>query len=233
MATYVLVHGAWGGAHNFRHVRPMLRAAGHEVTTPSLTGLGERVHLTGPHVNLTTHIRDVVNHILYEDLNGIVLLGFSYGGMVVTGALEHIAERVKHLVYLDAFVPADGESLSSMLGLPRAPIGLGDSWLAPSAPRAFDDPAEAAFSIPRRAEQPRGCFIEPARLLQPLEHYPFSRTYVRATAVPPDAMGSAVFKRIAGRYRESPAWRYREVDSDHMIPSNKPRELTDLLLELA
>src|ERR1700684_2243579 len=85
MGTFVLVHGAWGGAHGFRKVRPLLRAAGHEVFTPSLTGIGERAHLTSPSVNLTTHIRDVVNVVLYEDLDDITLLGFSYGGMVVTG----------------------------------------------------------------------------------------------------------------------------------------------------
>jgi len=83
MALFVLVHGGWSGAHGFRRVRPLLRAAGHEVFTPSLTGIGERAHLTSPSVNLTTHIRDVVNVVLYEDLNDITLLGFSYGGMVL------------------------------------------------------------------------------------------------------------------------------------------------------
>src|SRR4249919_1213856 len=116
MATFVLVHGAWGGAHGFRHVRRLLRAGGHEVFTPSLTGIGERVHLASPLVNLSTHVRDVVNMILYEDLTEIVLLGYSYGGFVVTGALEHIAERVRHLVYLDAFVPDDGDSLVARAG---------------------------------------------------------------------------------------------------------------------
>ena len=86
MAVFVLVHGAWGGAHGFRKVRGPLRAAGHEVFTPSLTGIGERAHLTSPQVCLTTHVTDVVNAVLYEDLSGIVLLGFSYGGFVVTGA---------------------------------------------------------------------------------------------------------------------------------------------------
>jgi pimeloyl-ACP methyl ester carboxylesterase len=97
MATYVLTHGAWGGAHTWRLVRPLLREAGHEVFTPSLTGIGERAHLASPQVNLTTHVLDVANTILYEDLREIVLLGFSYGGMVVTGALEHVAERVRHI----------------------------------------------------------------------------------------------------------------------------------------
>ena len=87
MTTYVLVHGAWSGAHGFRRVRPLLQAAGHDVFTPSLTGIGERVHLVSPQVNLTTHIHDVVNQVLYEGLEDIVLLGFSYGGFVVTGAL--------------------------------------------------------------------------------------------------------------------------------------------------
>ncbi len=105
MATYVLVHGAWGGAHTFHIVRPMLTAHGHEVFTPSLTGVGERVHLASPQVDLSTHIADVVNQIFYEDLHDIVLLGFSYGGMVVTGALAHVGDRVRHLVFLDAFVP--------------------------------------------------------------------------------------------------------------------------------
>jgi pimeloyl-ACP methyl ester carboxylesterase len=233
MTTYVLVHGAWSGAHGFRLVRPMLRDAGHEVTTPSLTGIGERVHLTGPHINLSTHVRDVVNHVLYEDLTDIVLLGFSYGGMVVTGALEHIADRIRHLVYLDAFVPEDGQSLFAMTGRPTVPIGVGDSWLVPSAPRDFDDPAEAAFAVPRRVEHPIGCFTEPVRLTQPLDSYSFTRTYIRATADPADAAGSSVFAKTAERLRNSAVWRYREVATNHMIPSNRPRELADLLLELA
>ena len=90
MATYVLVHGAWSGAHGFRTVRRLLQTAGHEVLTPSLTGVGERAHLLTPLIDLTTHIQDVVNVVLYEDLDEIVLLGFSYGGAVVTGSVAHI-----------------------------------------------------------------------------------------------------------------------------------------------
>ncbi len=116
VAVFVLVHGAWGGAHGFRKVRRPLHSAGHEVFTPSLTGIGERAHLASPQVCLTTHIADVANAVLYEDLRDIVLVGFSYGGLVITGALEHIWDRVGHLVYLDAFVPADGESLETITG---------------------------------------------------------------------------------------------------------------------
>src|SRR5262245_16424776 len=159
MATYVLVHGAWSGAHGFRKVRPLLRAGGHDVSTPSLTGLGERVHLVSPQVDLSTHISDVVNHILYEGLDQIVLLGFSYGGMVVTGALEHVAERVRHLVFLDAFVPDGGDTVLGMLGAPASgPATVGEQWLVDAAPREYDDPDDAAFMNPRRVQHPVRCF---------------------------------------------------------------------------
>jgi pimeloyl-ACP methyl ester carboxylesterase len=233
MTTYVLVHGAWSGAHGFRHVRRLLRAAGHEVSTPSLTGIGERSHLVSPQVDLTTHICDVVNHVLYEDLDDIVLVGFSYGGMVVTGSLEHIGVRVRHLVYLDAFVPNDGDSLFGLIGVPDTPRTLTDPWLIPPTPREFDDPAEADFANPRRTPHPVGCFTEPVRLVQPLEDFAFSRTYIRATADAPDAPGTAVFEAAAARARNSPAWQYYEVATNHMIPNNRPKELAELLLTIA
>ena len=116
MTTFVLVHGAWAGAHGWRHVRTLLTAAGHDVFTPSLTGIGERVHLASPQVDLTTHVTDVVNQVVFEDLREIVLVGYSYGGVVVTGAAEHIHDRIRELVFLDAFVPSDGESAFDALG---------------------------------------------------------------------------------------------------------------------
>jgi pimeloyl-ACP methyl ester carboxylesterase len=233
VTTYVLVHGAWSGAHGFHLVRPLLRAEGHEVFTPSLTGIGERVHLVSPQVDLTTHITDVVNHILYEDLDDIVLLGFSYGGMVVTGALEHVAPRVSHLVYLDAFVPGDGDTLLGLLGqIHVAPRGLGEPWLVPPSPREFDDPAEAAFADPRRVPHPIACFTEAVRLRRPLEEFPFTRTYIRATADSPDAPGTTVFESAAARARNSTAWQYYEIATNHMIPNNRPNELADVLSKL-
>ncbi|HCU95490.1 MAG TPA: alpha/beta hydrolase [Actinobacteria bacterium] len=233
MAIFVLVHGAWGGAHGFRKVRGPLRVAGHEVFTPSLTGIGERAHLTSPQVCLTTHISDVVNTVLYEDLRGIVLLGFSYGGFVVTGALEHIGDRVDHLVYLDAFVPGDGDSVNSVTGggTGRGVIELGGDWLVAPIAREFDDPAEAAWASMRRTPQPAGCFSEPVRLLRPLEDYPFTRTYIKATGEPRPETGGP-FWAAADRARHSPAWRYREIATSHMIASNRPEELARLLLEL-
>ena len=242
MTTYVLVHGAWGGAHGFRYLRGPLRAAGHEVFTPSLTGIGERAHLASPQVDLTTHVTDVVNTILYEDLDGIVLLGYSYGGMVVTGALEHVADRVAHLVYLDAFKPEHGQSLRDLSGAPYQPpaVGPGSDWLVEPVRRPLDDPGKADWFGARRSPHPVGCFTEPARLARPLEDFPFTRTYVKATqeprAVPGNTgpgTGNSAFWRAAEHAKGNPAWRYREIDTDHMIPINKPAELTELLLELA
>lgn len=233
MRTFVLVHGAWGGAHGFRHVRRGLAAAGAEVFTPSLTGIGERVHLVSPQVDLTTHVTDVVNQVLYEDLDGIVLLGFSYGGMVVSGALAHIGDRVASLVLLDAFLPDDGDSLHDLVGQ-SAPEGAGPGrpWLVEGPERSYDDPAEAAFALPRRTPQPIGCFTEPVRLPRPLEAFPFPRTYIRATLPDPGAPGSAALAAAATRARESPAWGYREIATTHMVAQNRPRELVDLLLSL-
>ncbi|MBI5257756.1 MAG: alpha/beta fold hydrolase [Burkholderiales bacterium] len=233
MATFVLVHGAWGGAHGFRHVRRLLQAQGHEVFTPSLTGIGERVHLASPLVGLGTHVRDVVNHVLYEDLEGIVLVGFSYGGFVVTGALEHIAARVRHLVYLDAFVPASGDSVNSHVrGTGRARITLGEEWAVNGPPREYDDAAEAAWMTPRRTPQPLGCFTEPVHLAQPLEQYPFTRTYIKATLGREGDPGNAAFWRAAKHAAASPAWRYHEIGTNHMVASNRPAETARLLAEV-
>ncbi|HEY0932454.1 MAG TPA: alpha/beta hydrolase family protein [Trebonia sp.] len=237
MTTFVLVHGAWGGSYGFKYVRGPLRAAGHEVFTPSLTGIGERAHLTSPQVNLTTHVTDVVNTILYEDLSDIVLLGYSYGGMVVTGALEYVADRVSHLVYLDAFMPADGQSLTDLTGAPyRAPaVGPGGTWLVEPLKRYLEDEAQADWFGQRRSWHPVGCFTEAVRLRRPLEDYPFTRTYVKALQEPRAAAGTgdSAFWRAAEHARADPGWRYREVDTDHQIPVNRPDELAGLLLELA
>src|ERR1700704_6398122 len=114
--TIVIVHGAWGGSWAWRKVDAMLREKGFNVYRPQLTGLGERVHLSRPDIGLSTHIDDVVNTILFEDLHDIILVGHSYGGMVITGVADRVPDRIRRLVYLDAFVPNDGESLVSAVG---------------------------------------------------------------------------------------------------------------------
>lgn len=186
-------------------------------------------------MGLTTHISDVVNQILFEDLEDLedlVLLGFSYGGCVVTGAVDHVASRIRHLVYLDAFVPEDGESVFSLTGTPRAPMNLNDPWLIPPAARDFDDPAEAVFMNARRTPHPLGCFTEAVRLIDALEDHAFTRTYIRATADRADALGASAFDAAAKRAQESPDWSYHGIQTNHMIASNRPEELSGLLREL-
>ena len=111
MATFVLVHGAWSGSWGYTKVARLLRAQGHEVWAPSLTGLGEREHLLHPGITLTTHIKDVANVFDFEDLKDVILVGHSYGGVVITGVSSRCADRIRTLVYLDAFLPANGQCL--------------------------------------------------------------------------------------------------------------------------
>lgn len=234
MTTFVLVHGGWGGAHGFRHVRRILQAAGHEVFTPSLTGIGERVHLASPLVTLTTHVTDVVNQILYEDLQHIVLVGFSYGGFVVTGALEHVADRVSHLVYLDAFVPQSGDTPVGLAwGRGRSRIEIGKTWLMEGPARTYDDPTEAAWMQARRTPHPIGCFTEAVHLEKPLEEYAFTRSYVKATAAAEGDPGNAAFMKAARHAKASASWQYFEVASNHMLASNKPAETAKILMGIA
>jgi len=233
-AVYVLVHGGWSGAYGFRHVRRALQSHGHEVFTPSLTGIGERVHLTNPQIDLSTHVEDVVNMVLYEDLRDFVLLGFSYGGAVVTGTLDHIGSRIRELVYLDAFVPADGESVAGLAGRASAAgFDLGTVWLVPPPDRAFDDANEAAWQTARRVPHPMRCFAEPMRLSAPVEDHEFGLTYIKATADGRDAPGGAAFWAAAEHAKSSDRWRYFEIDTTHMVSSNRPDELAAILLPLA
>jgi pimeloyl-ACP methyl ester carboxylesterase len=234
MAQIVLVHGAWGGSYSFGKVRRMLLAEGHEVFTPSLTGIGERSHLIHPGVGLNTHIRDVVNTGLYEDLTDILLLGFSYGGMVISGALEHIGDRVKHLVYLDAFVPADGDSVRSISGMGRdvRQIDPHHSWLLKPAPRELDSEADTQWMEARRSMQPLLSFTETVHLQQPVDQGDYSLCYIKATT-DADEKDDSGFWRAARHARESSDWTYHEIATNHMIPSNRPRELAEILVAIA
>src|SRR5207244_11006509 len=146
--TFVLVHGAWGGSWMWQRVAHILRAAGHDVFTPSLTGLGERAHLASPAVDLSMHIADVLGTLACERLSEVVLVGHSYGGMVVTGVADRAAERVRTLVYLDAFVPQPGQALLDLVP-PRVRDAMpAEGWQAPPLPPqapGMTDPAERAW----------------------------------------------------------------------------------------
>lgn len=233
MTVFVLVHGAWSGAYSYRLVRPLLRSAGHDVFAPTLTGLGDRAHLTGPQVGLSTHVRDVVNLVRYEDLNDIVLVGHSYGGMVITGAAGVLGGRIAHLVYVDAFVPGDGQSLYDLTGQRAVDVDGpgGDDWAVPPVARTWESDADAAWATARRRPQPVRCMTEPVSLPEPLDAGSWALTYIRATADPSDSPGSRVFQAAADHARTSPRWRYREIANDHLIPQKEPEALTKILLE--
>jgi ribulose-5-phosphate 4-epimerase/fuculose-1-phosphate aldolase/pimeloyl-ACP methyl ester carboxylesterase len=223
MATYVLVHGAWGGSYNWRKVRPMLQAAGHTVFTPSLTGLGERAHLANPSVNLSTHIQDVCNALFYEDLTDVILVGHSYGGMVVAGVADRMPERIKHLVFLDAFLPRDGQSLRD-LGGNRGEESA--DWRVP--PRPTSEQLDA-WTQARRGGHPRGCFEEKLSVSAPLESRPFSLTYIVATG---RFDPSPFFDETAERLRSDPRWTVREVGGGHSMMRTNPEGLFKVLQEL-
>src|SRR5215470_5493538 len=139
MATFVLVHGGWAGSVVWRELAPRLRKAGHDVYAPTLTGIGARKHLLSREIGLDTHIQDVIGVIDDADLSDIVLVGHSYGGMVISGVADRVSEKVASLVYLDAFVPENGQSLFSVLPPDRRLTTVpGEDWLvAPITPAGF------------------------------------------------------------------------------------------------
>jgi pimeloyl-ACP methyl ester carboxylesterase len=153
--VYVIVHGAWGGSWAFKKTDSLLTERGCRVYRPSLTGLGERVHLATTETSLSTHINDIVNTILYEDLHNIILVGHSYGGMVITGVADKVPERIQKIIYLDAFFPMDGESVKTIKG-------TNWGWLEKITQNGFLVPEWLKPNqIPGDVPQPLKTFTEP------------------------------------------------------------------------
>jgi pimeloyl-ACP methyl ester carboxylesterase len=236
MATFVIVHGAWGGGWSWnRIVAPRLRGAGHEVHIATLTGLGERSHLASPEVDLDTHVQDVVNLLFYEDLRDVVLVGHSYGGMVITGVADRAPERVRQLVYLDAAVPGDGQALVD-LGDPNRRRELteraereGDGWRIPVGPVPADQPPEiTAWATPRRQQQPLKTFTQPLRLTRGETTLPRAFAWCAHGKEP----GSPAAERAA-RLKDDPRWRFFELQTGHNLHYSAPDETVALLRELA
>lgn len=242
MATFVLVHGAMVGGWCWRWVAPGLRAAGHEVHTPTMTGLGERVHLATPQTDLDTHIDDIVNALHYEDLTDVVLVGWSYGGMAVAGVADRVPERVAHVVYLDSDVPRDGETSAppsqhaARAELARAYDGwrmsLGidaDATPAVSAWAAWLElPAEVRVWIAERVvPHPLRTWTQPIRLPGAAAAIP--TTYVRCTIGYDPADEET--QRQDARIRSETGWRYRELAESHLCPWTAPGAVVDALLE--
>ena len=235
MATFVIVHGAWGGAWSWnRFVTPLLRQAGHVVHAVTLTGLGERTHLASPEVSLDTHIQDVVNVLFYEDLAEVILVGHSYGGNVITGVADRVPERLQQLVYLDAATPTDGQASAD--GFPGRRQQLeeqarqtGEGWKVPPGAPPPDQPAAITdWARPRRSPMPIKTMTTPVRLTRGETTLPRAFVYCTVGKEP----GSPQAAR-AERVRNDPRWRYFELETGHNLHYTAPGETAAILLELA
>jgi len=226
MATFVLCHGGWGGGWQWCTVADLLRANGHRVFTPTFTGLGERVHLANPDIDLNTFISDVVNVILFEELHDVVLVGYSYSGMVITGVADKIPDRISHLVYLDAVVPQDGQSLADLLG-PEIKAQVfaaierqGDGWKMPHISSKPSDP--------RMTPQPSKTGTQPVTLRNPAARS-LPRSFIYCTEDKDGMLMEPPIKQAAETAKSDTIWRYYELQIDHHPMENIPQELAGLL----
>ena len=234
MATFLIAHGAWSAAWAWKKMRPVLAARGHDVYIPTYTGLGERAHLASRQVGLETHIADVLGTLEYEDLWDVVLVGHSYGGMVATGVADRAGARVRRLVYLDAFVPRDGQSLLDLLPLDvaarmrEAARTTGEGWRVPPNPVPPDtSEADLAWLMPRRVMHPLRAFEERIHLTGPEGAVP--RVYIYCTRIAP----GDVFGPFAERARREPGWQYLELEASHSPNVTMPVALAAVLEKLA
>jgi pimeloyl-ACP methyl ester carboxylesterase len=229
--TFLVCHGAWSAGWAWKKMHPLMQAAGHRLVTPSYTGLGERAHLANPSIDLATHIEDILNVIKYEDLRDIVLIGHSYGGMVATGVVDRARDRINQLIYLDAFVPDDGQSLLDLNEVARQPMleraGSGDGWRIPPNPTPPDTaPADVEWLTERRVEMPIKCFEMSLKLRHGELTLP--RSYIYATRITP----ADTFGRFAARAKSEPGWRYHEIDASHSPNVTAPQALMALLQKI-
>jgi pimeloyl-ACP methyl ester carboxylesterase len=236
MTNFVLVHGAWHGGWAWRKVAETMRALGHRVFTPTLTGLGERAHLFSADVVMDTHIQDVVGLLESEELEEVLLVGHSYGGTVITGVAGQVAERLKGLVYLDAFVPESGQSMESMALRGRFEM-MAESAVAAGTPLLVPPP-EASFWSVIKAED--AAWINRRLTPHPINTYKQtveysnalkdvgSLTYIHATG---NSLGQ--FDRFADHAGVDDAWHLEVVPCGHEVMVDMPEELVEMLCAAA
>lgn len=228
LATYVLVHGSWCGGWHWQRVMPRLRAAGHDVYSPTMTGLGERSHLANPNIGLDLHIKDIVNVLVFEDLASVILVGHSWGGMVITGVAEQLPDRIARLVYLDAFVPDDGQSVFDLNP------GQADHWEAQEIdglvpipdPSLWNitDPADVAWLTRRFTPMPIKTHRDRIRI--PRNHAALlPRTFIYCAGGNPR---SGIAK--AAQRARAELWDYHELPTTHLPTVTMPDRLADILL---
>ena len=232
MATFLVAHGAWSAGWAWKKMRPLLRARGHEIFTPTHTGLGERGHLAAPGIDLETHIADILGALEFEDLENVVLIGHSYGGMVATGVADRARARIARLVYLDAHVPGNGESLFDLnpdrrQAMSEAARRSGDGWKIPANPMPPDTPGEdQAWAMPRRLPQPLKTFEQKLHFKNGELMLP--RHYIYAQRCRPEDG----FRKFYERARRE-GWGAYEIDASHNPHITAPDALAVLLDRIA
>jgi pimeloyl-ACP methyl ester carboxylesterase len=231
MSAYVLVHGGWHGGWCWARVARLLRDAGHDVFTPTLTGLGERAHLGRPEVDLAHHVQDVVAVLEAEELRSVTLVGHSYGGMVVTGVAARAASRLAHLVYLDAFVPAPGQAMLDLIAPERAAAMReaartdGEGWRVPPwKPEQYGvtSARDIEWLARRLTPHPLGT-LEQAAEAGPPPRVKLSYVYCQKTAT-----GS--FAQFAERLRDDRKWAFHELKTGHDAMVTAPGEVAKILM---
>lgn len=213
----------------WRRVADRLVAAGCRVFSPTLTGLGERSHLAASEVNLETHIADVSNLIRWEGLEDVVLVGHSYAGFVISGAAEALAGvKLRGMVYIDAFLPADGTCMADYVPLPQDPSANLPDWLVPPIPAAppRSHAPDCDWLNRLRTPQPRQTFTQKVRMSGALEGVP-AKAYVLATGY------ASPFARFADPLREAPSWQVHEIAGGHDVMLSHPDQTAAILLEVA
>jgi pimeloyl-ACP methyl ester carboxylesterase len=231
--TFVLVHGAWHGGWCWRRVSDLLEKQGHKVFTPTMTGLGERSHLLDDKINLATHVTDIVNVIKWEGLSDIVLVGHSYGGVIISGVAEQAGGAIGSIVFLDAFVPESGDSLAAKAS---QPVRDAIAALVEKHETAMKPVAAAVFRVNEKDRTWVDAMCTPHPLATLTDKITITgardriakRAYIRAKGYP-----SVPFDSTLERLKADGAWRAYELPCGHDAMVDMPEQLTDILLAVA
>ena len=231
--TFVLVHGAWHGGWCWRRVADRLRGGGHTVFTPTLTGVGERVHLMRQGIDIKTHVTDIVNVMKWEWLSDVVLCGHSYGGFVISGVAEQMEKAIRSIVFLDAFVPQNAESPQMLTSAAvqeniRSTLQRGELGMAPRSAEAFGvNPADRAWVDSLCTPQPIGTFTETIAITGARDRIA-RKSYIRAASY-----ANPGFDRALAAAKADASWRTYAVPCGHDVMVDMPERLAEILLEVA
>jgi pimeloyl-ACP methyl ester carboxylesterase len=231
--TFVLIHGAWHGGWAWQRVADRLRARGHSVFAPTLTGLGERAHLLRPGIDLSLHIADVLGVIKYEQLNDFVLVGHSYGGCVISGVAEAVADKIRSIVFLDAFIPDNGESLFDVVQPAVKEVIQGvldrrETTVPVRDAAAFKvNEKDRAWVDSLATPQPIRTMTEKIKLIGARDRIA-KKIYIRASGYP-----NVSFDKAFARVKADRGWCAYEVPCGHDVMIDEPERLTEILIEVA